>query len=492
MSGGTNRKIEQQNKMVRKQYKADSRMHDYTKQVNENRYNTAVARTELQQATLDARADAADKTKQLEFKYNQRLQNRQFNTDKEAYNQALKDYDTQTELNSMSGAIALEGAQRKKEEALIAKNFNLEGQRIKFGEQKSDLAFEKSQMQNEKAFVKDMDRIDTDSIAAKDALVRGVKEIDDAENEAQVTFANESARLAENKLNFAKDKLDNDISFLQSSEGWDLQGAKTAYEKQQVPNFNKRISLIIEREKATGKARASGREGLSAEREVTSALADYGRKQAQLVDELVFSQADKTLADTKITGTTTYKVGQKNIDKSIIDEDKALNTLQRDRTVDRLGNEKSKLDLAFTETLAQLGYDQERLDARTTKSLNNLSAQKTRLGDKQTALKDQNYLDKQQIKTTYQSAKAQFNADKNQIKLDEAAANIRAQGQIPARPKKPVPLPAPVATVRTKLPMPTAPITAPKPIKGAIQQTSIWNDIGDGANMLLTIGGLFL
>jgi hypothetical protein len=96
MSGGTNKKIEQQNKMVQKQYKADSRMHGYTKLVNEDRYNTAVARTELQQATLDARADAADKTKQREFKYNQRLQNRQFNTDKKAYNQALKDYDTQT------------------------------------------------------------------------------------------------------------------------------------------------------------------------------------------------------------------------------------------------------------------------------------------------------------------------------------------------------------------------------------------------------------
>lgn len=492
MSGGTNRKIEAQNKQIKKQFKADSRMHSYTEQVNEGRYQDAVARRELQQAILDKRADAADKTKKLEFRYNQKLQNQQFKTDKQAYRQALKDYDTQTELNSMSGAIALEGAKRKKEEALIAKRFNLEGQRIQFGEQKADAALQRSLLDSEIDYNADMDRIDTESIQSKETLARGVKAIDDAENAAQVTYATESARLADNKLNFAKNKLDNDISFLQSSEGWDLQGAKTAYEKQQVPNFNKRIALIIEREKASGKARASGREGLSAEREVTSALADYGRKQAQLVDELVFSQTDKTLADTKIKGTTSYKVGQKNIDKSIIDEDKALNTLQRDRTIDKLGNEKSKLDLAFTNTLNQLGYDQERLDAREVKNLTDTTARSTRLDKKDTALEDQNFLNKQQIKTTYDSAKAQFKADKNQIKLDEAAANIRAQGQIPARPKKPVPLPSPVATVRTKLPMPTAPITAPKPIKGAIQQTSIWNDIGDGANMLLSIGGLFL
>ena len=72
------------------------------------------------------------------------------------------------------------------------------------------------------------------------------------------------------------------------------------------------------------------------------------------------------------------------------------------------------------------------------------------------------------------------------------AANIRAQGQIPARPKKPIPLPKPIATVRTKLPLPTAPVTAPRPIKGSIQQTSIWNDVGDAANLALSIGSLFL
>ena len=93
MSGGTNRKIEQQNKMVRKQFKSDMRMHDYTRRVNEDRYDAALAKRDLQQATLDARADAADKIKKQDFRYKTRLQNRQFKVDKEAYRQGLKDYD---------------------------------------------------------------------------------------------------------------------------------------------------------------------------------------------------------------------------------------------------------------------------------------------------------------------------------------------------------------------------------------------------------------
>lgn len=492
MSGGTNRKIEQQNKMVRKQFKSDMRMHDYTRRVNEDRYDAALAKRDLQQATLDARADAADKIKKQDFRYKTRLQNRQFKVDKEAYRQGLKDYDRQVELNSMSGAIALEAAQRANEEALITKNFDLEGQRIQFQNQQDDLTANRAQLAADDTFAAKSHSIDSASIASKLKAATESKAVDDREYSSRVTFAKDSAQIAENKLGFQKDKLDNDIGFLQTSEGWDLRGAKIAYEKQQVPNFNKRIDLIIEREKATGMARASGREGLSAQREVTSALAKYGREQAQLVDELVFSQDDRSLSEEKTVGTTTYNVGQKNIDKSVVDENITMNTLQRNRNVESLLNEKAKIDIAFADTAVQLGLDQQRVDATFAKQKSESTLRRNRLNAREETIKDQNFLNEQQIKTTFDSANAQFEADKNKIKLDEVAANIRAQGQIPARPKKPIPLPKPIATVRTKLPLPTAPVTAPRPIKGSIQQTSIWNDVGDAANLALSIGSLFL
>ncbi len=69
---------------------------------------------------------------------------------------------------------------------------------------------------------------------------------------------------------------------------------------------------------------------------------------------------------------------------------------------------------------------------------------------------------------------------------------MRAQGQVLQRPKKPVPLPVPFKTPVSKLPMPTAPFASPKPIKGALGKTSIWNDIGDVANVGLQVAGLFL
>ena len=369
MSGGTNRKIEQQNKMVRKQFRSDMRKHDYTTRVNEDRYEAALAKRDLQQATLDARADAADKIKKQDYRYKTRLQNRQFKVDKEAYRQGLKDYDAQVKLNNMSGAIALEAAQRANEEALITKNFDLEGQRIQFQDQQDDLTANRAQLAADDIFAAESNRIDTESIASKLKAAKESKAVDDREYASRVTFAKDSAQINENKLGFQKDKLNNDIAFFKL-EGWDLRGAQIAYEKQQVPNFNKRIDLIIEREKATGTARASGREGLSAQREVTSALAKYGREQAQLVDELVFSQDDRTLSEEKTVGTTTYNVGQKNIDKSVVDENIKMNTLQRDRNVKALLNEKAKIDIAFADTAVQLGLDQQRVDAATKQKSN--------------------------------------------------------------------------------------------------------------------------
>ena len=56
----------------------------------------------------------------------------------------------------------------------------------------------------------------------------------------------------------------------------------------------------------------------------------------------------------------------------------------------------------------------------------------------------------------------------------------------------PIPLPKPLETPRTILPMPQRPFKAPKPIKGALGKTSVWNDVGDVANVGLSIAGLFL
>ena len=263
---------------------------------------------------------------------------------------------------------------------------------------------------------------------------------------------------------------------------------------------------MIEREQAEGKARASGREGLSAERQRTDALATYGRSQAELVENLVFAKDERTYALGKGKLTKDYQKTLKGKDKDLIDKDKNLEVLSRDRELGKLDISSSKITNALNETLAQIGFDKDRVQSALRKSTREYKIGSGRISTKRKFLNkrlklntrrrelvdERNDLSKREIRTTYDSARAQFKADKNKIKMDEFAANLAAQGRILPRPKKPVDLPKPLATPKTLLPMPQRPFKAPKPVKGALGKTSIWNDVGDVANIGLSIAGLFI
>ena len=491
MSGGTNRKIKDQNKAIRNQFKYDRRMYDYTNKTNEARYEKAVADRNLQQANLRRSARVKDQIALQDFKYQSDLQQRQYDLDNQAFRQSLKDYDKQRELNSMSGAIALESARRVKNEALIKRRFDLKDQDFTFQDQQSQLESEIGLLDSNRTFADEARDISTRSITSKIDYADDVALEDKEEIDNQKKFLTDSGLQQQSKFKYADEKLEKDIGFIDSTAGWDTTAAQNAYNKQQVPNFNKRISAIIEREKAVGTARASGREGLSAERESSSALAEYGRSQAQLVDELVFAEKDKELADKKISGTQTYQKEIKGKDRDINKASKEIDRLTTERQKDKLDISKSKIDLALEQTKAQLGFEQEKVTSVYDKSERDYAISSKRLDDKNKLSLKRNELAKDKIRTSFDSAKLQFQADKNKIKLDEYAANLRAQGQIQQRPKKPVPLPVPFKTPVSRLPMPDAPITPPKPIRGALGKTSVWNDVGDAANLALTITGLF-
>ena len=487
MSGGTNQKIKAQNKAIRNQFKYDRRMFDYTNKTNEARFLKAQADRNLQQANLRASARYKDQIAKQDFDYQSDLQQRQFDLDKQAYRQSLKDYDKQTELNSMSGAIALESAQRVKNEALIKRRFDMQDQDLAFQDQQSQIESEVGLLDSNRTSATEARDIATRSIDSKKTYADNVALKDKEENENQRTFLTESGEQQQNKFKYADEKLEKDISFIESTAGWDTTAAKNAYDKQQVPNFNKRISAIIEREKAVGTARASGREGLSAERETSSALAEYGRSQAQLVDELVFAKADKDLADKKISGTKTYQTEIKGKDREINTASKKIDELTTDRQKDKLDISDSKIELALQQTKDQLDFEKEKVDSAFNKSERDYGYKSMRLNERNKLIFKRNELAKDKIRTSFDSAKLQFKADKNKIKLDEYAANLRAQGQVQQRPKKPVPLPVPFKTPVSRLPMPDAPVTPPKPIRGTLGKTSVWNDVGDAANTALQI-----
>jgi hypothetical protein len=492
MSGGTNSKINSNNKQIKKQYQYDKRFRDYQNKENESRFEKAVLDRELQQANYDQQADYKDSIKLQDYKNQQKLQQRQFELDNEVYEQSLEDYDSQTELNSLSGALALESAQRAKQEALISKTFDLKDQQFDFQEAKKNIGYEKELLGNTREFAKKTDQLNQEQITDKKKFARKDDKLDQKEIRKEKTFTKDSYKEEDKKLDYTKDKLNKDITFLEDKSGWDVKAAKRTYEKAQVSNFNQRIDALIAREKSEGAARSAGREGLSAEREAKSAIAEYGRTQAKLVDELVFAKKDNTATKKSIVQTKDYQTSLKKKDKKIITADKEIAKLTKNRKISKLNINSSKLTNALKQTLSELNYSSKRSTAEKKKTLSDIKVKNNQLNTKKSFLKKRNELNKSKIKTTFDSAKAQFVADKNKIKLDEYSANLAAHGRITQKPRKPIPLPKPLATPRTQLAMPFAPSKPPKPAKGALGKTSVWNDVGDVANVGLQVAGLFL
>ena len=454
MSGGTNKKIKDNNKQVKKQYQYDKAYFKYQNYENERKYEDAVARRDLQQANIDAQADFRDKIAEQQYDYNSALQAYQFKNERNAYKQSLADYDNQVELNSMAGALAQEAEDRKLDEALISKNFQLED---------ADLALDRSRSDRNFGIQANKRKIQY----GRKNLVLDQRNLRDERGYLKDTAKND---LKKNSLR--DDQLSNDIRFIKDKRGWDLQKADNTYNKAQAPNFVDRIEALVKREKETGKARAAGREGLSAEREVNSALAEYGRTQAALVDSLVFAKGDKMLTKKETRGTAKSQITGKRLDKAVnkVDRNQIKRTLKRNLYVNKYkGN---KLDLAFQEMRDNALADTAKLKAD--------------FGFTKKEIQQ----DRRKINTSFQSAKLQYRADTQKIKLDEYAANLAAQGRILQKPTAPPALPMPLETPRTTLPMPMEPIKPPKPIKGALGKTSVWNTVGDGLNMGLQIANL--
>lgn len=451
MSGGTNKKIEANNKQVTKQYKFDSQYYNYTNYENQRRYDDAVLRNQLQQANLDAQAAFKDATSRQQYQYQKDLQQRQYDVDSDAYKQALLDYDDQVALNSAAGALAQEAEDRRLDEALISKNFGIDDQNLALQRADYTRNFLKDQ-NNDKQFFAEKQYAD-----------------DTAESDEKRKFINEKKANDEAIIDERDKQADNTKAFLDAKAGWDTRKVNRDFLIAQTKNYNDRIKLMVKREQDLGKVRALGREGVSAAAEQDSILAKYGRDVGELVDSM--TRATETRADgrTSITTTRDYQKGLEDTKKSILSKEK--DTVQK--------------------TAADLIRTSNYQDAKLKRTLDQLKAfvadDNKRLDDEYTFKKDQIERDKNKIRTTFDSVKKQYEANVARNELEEYGANLAALGRVPQKPKVPVPLPVPLATPRTKLPMPMEPTKAPKPIKGALGKTSIWNDVADVANVALQI-----
>lgn len=444
----------------------------------------------------------------------------------------------QTRLEKQSNELS-------KQFARDSTKYQNEAARNQFDELRQDVNLQKESINADRAFIKE----DTKAQKVISRLNRTHRKEDTTLQQEISKFQREELGADIGKqigsLNEKNKQLNRDIFLTGMNKTWDGQDIDTKYDRTQAENMHSRMTAMAEKTRALGIARAAGREGATAESTQQSILAEYARSQAQLVDSLVFSGREQDTASARNIGTKAHKarslvsqntlnnveklrlrskekyfnkisgVGDQRLDKSrdlfvqtSLEQDKRLdlsktrdltktriqksrldvkkefarkrrdnqinqNNLKRDFDIDKLNNANSKLDLALANTQQQI--------------TNNANRVWNEFGFK----KSEYNLSKDKISATYDSAKqAKFAADSS-IALDEYAANIAAQSKVMSRPKYPKALPVPLATPKTLYPKPTAPEKPPKPIKGSISKPSVWDTVGQVANVGLTIAGLF-
>lgn len=554
MSGGTNSKIKQQNKQIEKQYEYDKDVYDYNRKEDQRKYEDAVAKTQLNQINQDNQAAYRDAINLQAYEYDTDIQQYQFDLQNQAYERALDDYDSQVELNSMAGALAQEGLDRKLDEALISKNFQLGDLELGYQKDQSDAAFaidknirdvefaeQKLALDKDPSgfqFIQDQAQRDLDKSLLSDQKIdlNSASIAANAQNQIDQSLLRDQqtnldigliGRQADRDLatNAAqRKKIQNQIGTALDQAGFNQEKINLKFSREKTDNYNQRIQSLVQNKRNVGSVRAAGRSGVSAQASVNSALAEYGRNQANFVDSMVFSKKDRDIATREnmtmtnrtiaglrqdqtinriqagsIRDKASTDIASKGIDLSISARgrantttqknislagnqvDKALNEVNREDIVGKRDRDlflkelqNNKLDLAFTQFATDKLADTEKIK-------------------KDLGFKDEEYANNiAKIETTFDSAQLQYEADTAKNQLDEYAANLAAQGKVPNKPIAPPPIPVPIETPRTILPLPLAPTKPPEPIKGVLGKTSIWNDIGDAANVGLQIAGLFI
>ncbi len=354
--------------------------------------------------------------------------------------------------------------------------------------------------------------------------------------------------LDKNALNIQRDRVESEAAFA-------LGKIDRGYAQQKSQNISQRMNNYVEQVRAKGQLAAQGRRGQSADAQQQSALSAYGRQQSDLVQSLVFASQDKSAARDQTQANLEFDLAQISNQKSKLNLQRRKQRIERDRKLggfddaistlkDRksqlqtdkkiTSKEQKKADLSTKAQVAKL--DSQKSEAKNKASLQEKALktsskiaqrgksvdsfkkqqqdllnenQKSRLESALDATREEVKLAKSNIedrmglserewernqdvfKANNKSARTAFKAAKQKLRLDKSAANIAARANVMMKPTQPPALPVPQQIPYTKFLKPSRPIKPPKPIRGAMGKTSIWNSVGDAVNTSLKIMSFF-
>lgn len=442
---------------VKKQFEIDKKQYDFQNQKNLDKYKEAVAIQDLDKANAENAREIKNQTALDNWRYQQDLKKKEYKGEARSYRQGLKDYDKQVEYNSKGAAISYEAERRKLEEAIISAGFDKNDAKLQMAQDRSDAAFSKADLVRQRRTAVALNRNEQ------------------AQLNVQNRFDMEQAGA---DIGYTKEKTGDDIRYTRQSARADLDLNRDKYlddsKRLQAENFYARLETMSEKFRQQGAARATGVEGMSARKIGQSALAEYGRKQSQLIDSLVMGQ-DELKRDFRYQRDKLKRDKDYNIDGLKRDRDYKVDNVKRDRDLkkDKYKLNTSKLEIALADTKESIRLQTEKIN----KDLG-FSKQKFDYS-------------KDKINQTVDSAKKAKRAADSKIALDKYAANLAAHSKIPQKPQKPVQLPVPLEIPEALYPAITKPKVGPKPVEGTYTVPNTWDYINQGANVGLQILGAF-
>jgi hypothetical protein len=476
MSGGTNNNIKNQNKQIRKQYGYDKEFRTFEHRTNQDRYQEAIAKTEAARANEAANREYRDKTNEQNYEYQSELQSQQYQAEVNAFDKSEEIYGKQLDINTQAALLTTESIRREADEGLIAATFGDIDSDIKQEEFTTSAGLDKEGNQIKRTDAKSMNRIDRKAVS----LDRNEKL---EQNKVDLTKLNSIYHHDGRKYMIQQAQYDQDKSRIGSNEGWGLETNTLEFQQAAAKNLAARIDNRAELIRTKGAVLARGVQGNTAGALAQSALAEYGRKQAASALDLIFTSQQKSISDRKTSGTAGY-------DASAVDTKKSISTVERQKAGDvlSLDSAKIKIDSKFAIKKADNKISKLNQALDTTLKQLNLSDRKI---DSSVKFQTKRYqVGKSKTEATRKSIRDEYNAANRKLAVDKEAQDLQAYGRKMLEPIKPPPIPKPLKLPQTIFIDPTAPRKPPKPVKGAIGKTSVWNTVSDGLGVVSSVASI--
>jgi len=505
MSGSTNSKIKAQNKQIKKQNQYDKQFYDYSWQQSLDNFEKSKQLRRLNIKNDRAATDYKNKTAADQYRYQVKMQAQQYRDETSAYNRSVSDYKQQRGLNKMAAQVSLSSEQRVRDEALIENMFGKREDSLAYRKERADLKNQKLQQNNIRDTAKvdrdlkmqsvNIDQTSQDNIYTSEQtkLQNQIDNIDDErtsvtdlDDQDKIIYDEDSASIGEQKTQ------------IEDQSEFELGNIDREYQKSKSENLSQRMDQYAESLRARGALAAQGRRGQSADAQNQSALASYGRQQAQMVNSMVFASQDKASSRGAATSKRDFEVAQLDRSSTKLDAEREKQKTSRDLKKGNLGRDKTSAEAdKDISTYSKNRQDKQNLNQKSqieaaldaTKSEVKLAKQS--LTNRMGYGKEEWKLNKDKFKANKSSAQKAYQAAKNKIRLDRYGADLAAKANVMQKPSRPPALPKPRRIPKTRFLAPMRPQKPPKPIKGAMAKTSIWNDIGDAANIGLKIANFF-